>query len=219
MQESEKSLFIIGDIHGCLHTLKSLLQYWYPEKEQLIQLGDMIDRGNYSQEVVAFLRKTQETHKDTIILKGNHEWLSLEHFDHGRSEWYPRYGKKVLWEYHLNEVDFQKDLDWFRQLPLFWENDHIFVSHAGISHSPEAMNENHREGLLWTRSNLKHIGKVQVIGHTPVKGGKPVFTEESNSWNIDTGVYMGKKLSALRMKQDGTVLEILSVHTEDKDIE
>ena len=163
------NLFIIGDVHGCYHTFRSLLQYWEPEHEVLIQLGDLIDRGNYVPETIQLARELQQKHSNIVFLKGNHEGLAIEYFDHNSGNWYERFGKKVLWQYQLKERDVKADMDWFKQMPLYWENENIFVSHAGISNSPHCMDEQSREGILWNRDALKNTGKLQVIGHTPQK--------------------------------------------------
>ncbi len=47
------NLLIIGDIHGCFNTFKTLLdKHWKSDAEILIQLGDLIDRGNFSAETL-----------------------------------------------------------------------------------------------------------------------------------------------------------------------
>lgn len=55
MNNVERS-FIIGDIHGCLGMLKSLIGKidWHPDRDSLIFLGDYIDRGEDSKGVIDF---------------------------------------------------------------------------------------------------------------------------------------------------------------------
>jgi len=45
-------VFIIGDVHGCYHTFLAMLEFWNKDEEMLIQIGDLIDRGSYSPEVL-----------------------------------------------------------------------------------------------------------------------------------------------------------------------
>lgn len=52
-----KKIFVIGDVHGCLHTLEKMLSYWEKNTEQLIFVGDLIDRGNFSPETVSLVKK------------------------------------------------------------------------------------------------------------------------------------------------------------------
>lgn len=55
-------LFAIGDIHGCFDSLKELVEHKIQLKknDKLILLGDYIDRGNKSKEVVDFIIKLKE---------------------------------------------------------------------------------------------------------------------------------------------------------------
>ena len=52
-------LVAIGDIHGCLHTLKDLLRMvsYSSQTDTLVFVGDYIDRGRFSCEVVNMLMK------------------------------------------------------------------------------------------------------------------------------------------------------------------
>jgi serine/threonine protein phosphatase 1 len=212
-------VFIIGDVHGCFYTFKAILEFWDPEHEVLVQLGDLIDRGNHTPEVIKLCRDLQKKHENAVFLKGNHEWLALQYFKKNKDEkWYDKYGKKVLWQYTFAERDVEDDFRWMDSLDSYWQNDHVFVSHAGISVSPLSMNEDHYSGLLWHRMELKNIGKVQVYGHTPVKGRKPIFDEKTNSWNIDTGAYLGQALTGIKFTEKGELIDTFSIPTIEKDI-
>ena len=69
------NFFVIADVHGCLHTFRELLTHWRPAEETLVQLGDLVDRGNYSPEVVELCRQlSQDFPEKTVFLKGNHDW-------------------------------------------------------------------------------------------------------------------------------------------------
>ena len=62
--------FVIGDIHGCFDELMELLEkVGLQEEDRLVSLGDIVDRGNKSKEVYAYLRHR----KHTKVLVGNHE--------------------------------------------------------------------------------------------------------------------------------------------------
>ncbi|GAK02244.1 serine/threonine protein phosphatase [Geomicrobium sp. JCM 19037] len=63
--------FIIGDIHGNYDELLQLLTHWDPATETLIFLGDYIDRGPDSLQVVRHVM--QLVKEGAIALKGNHE--------------------------------------------------------------------------------------------------------------------------------------------------
>lgn len=213
------NLFIIGDVHGCFHTFKALLEFWEPEKEMLIQLGDLMDRGNFTPQLINYCRELEKNYRNVVFLKGNHEWLALQYANNSKDEnWYDKYGKKVLWQYVLEERRFEEDVIWLKTLKTFWQNEAVMISHAGISESPFAFDENHYSGLIWQRLGIKNIGKVQVYGHTPVKGNKPFYDQQSNSYNIDTGAYLGRSLTGIKLKENGELIDTFSIRTIEKDI-
>ena len=50
---------VIGDVHGCLRELESLLEKvgYAPATDQLVFVGDLVDRGPFSAQVVRFVRR------------------------------------------------------------------------------------------------------------------------------------------------------------------
>jgi serine/threonine protein phosphatase 1 len=70
-------------------------------------------------------------------------------------------------------------------------------------------------GVLWNRSPLKNIGKLQIIGHTPTD--RPKYDMTSNAWNIDTGAaYLGY-LTGVKIKSNGEVSEFIREDTDLRD--
>ncbi|HEX8659235.1 MAG TPA: metallophosphoesterase, partial [Hymenobacter sp.] len=64
------NLFLIGDVHGCFHTLTELLTHWRPATDRHIQVGDLVDRGPYIPETVELARPLNEQHpRTTTFLK------------------------------------------------------------------------------------------------------------------------------------------------------
>ena len=68
---------IIGDIHGCLKSLQKLLKLVEKEADTFIFLGDYIDRGSESKEVIEYILKFKKTHREVITLLGNHEIMTM----------------------------------------------------------------------------------------------------------------------------------------------
>ena len=56
---TKQEAFVIGDIHGMYHLLEDLLTHWCPEDQQLIFVGDLIDRGPNSKATVEKVRELQ----------------------------------------------------------------------------------------------------------------------------------------------------------------
>ena len=51
-----QKIFVIGDVHGCYHTLLDLLNK-LPKDASIIMIGDLCDRGPYSKEVIDLIIK------------------------------------------------------------------------------------------------------------------------------------------------------------------
>jgi serine/threonine protein phosphatase 1 len=170
-----QTLLIIGDVHGCLHTFRTLVEtYWQPETMRLIQLGDLTDRGRFIPETIAFARELEEKHGEkTIFLKGNHESMVLGMWDAIRSAspdlaaGYARQNSTLLQYFKRPErlEHLLGDMQWLRERPLYWENDHVFVSHAGIAamweNREEALQENNPENIhQHGRGGISSSGKL-----------------------------------------------------------
>ena len=100
-------LVAIGDIHGCVHTLKDLLNRvsYSSQTDTLVFIGDYIDRGYFSYEVVDMLIKLQhQVGKDKVVcLRGNHEQMAIDAYRHGDYPlWYRNGG-------HTTEYSFEKN--------------------------------------------------------------------------------------------------------------
>jgi len=122
------STYAIGDIHGCFAELQKLLSLvaFNPEKDRLWLVGDLINRGPQSLEVLRFVKFLGSA--ATVVL-GNHELYAL----------YLHYHNRLLNNFpHLKVIlsapDSTELLAWLRQKPLL----HYDVSlgyvmvHAGI---------------------------------------------------------------------------------------
>ena len=210
---------IVGDVHGCFHTFRELVQqYWRANDEILIQVGDLIDRGNFSPETVAMARTLEERFSGRVVfLKGNHEFEAVlyHEFQHNPL-WLKQGGIETLQQYSKAQRLLRDDITWFANLPMYYGNENFFVSHAGLTDTDDPYNETNPRGVLWNRSQLKNIGKLQVIGHTPLSSN-PEFRLEENVWNVDTGAYRGNALSALRINSSAKVLDIISIPTHPID--
>lgn len=172
-----------GDIHGCLGHLDALLQSIAPTSEDdLILLGDFVDRGPDSAGVICRIVKLSQIHRLTP-LKGNHEQMMLDargsHDKH--SDWLRNGGDATLRSYagirgRLHDVpaDHWQFLE--NRLVDYLETDtHIFV-HA-TAYPDMAMAEQPDYMLRWERCDRIQAhasGKVIVCGHTPQKDGRPL---------------------------------------------
>ena len=72
-------LLCVGDIHGSARELEILLAAVAPgPADQLVFLGDYVDRGPASNEVIALLVDLQARLPGTVFLRGNHEEMMMD---------------------------------------------------------------------------------------------------------------------------------------------
>lgn len=219
---------VIGDIHGCFHTLKDLvvkIRAKYPNME-IYSVGDLVDRGNFSYEVIEYVKS-----EGIKFTPGNHDYMMyyfIKYPTHeiGRPWTYNGYEPTLLsYNNHFDKLN--EHLDFIFSSPLYYNLDDCFISHAGISRSmkyilpddyqndlskmDEAIqsNINAESGILWTRDALLNIGKLQVVGHTIKK--EVISSEKYNTVYIDTGAFLGNKLSAVIVEKNRIVDKIFEL--------
>ncbi len=198
---------IIGDVHGHYDALMQLLELAkFTAEDQLYFLGDLIDRGPKSKEVLEFVRSG----KHHCVL-GNHEQLLLnalaEHADKsGRARlahWTQNGGKETIYSYvdsykvteFVEQMHESGTVDWLKALPLSIDLDDLFLVHAGLRPDVPLEQQEARD-LLWIRNDFFYHptpyfpDKLIVGGHTytihlDVEAGKLV---KGPGWlNIETG--------------------------------
>jgi len=128
-------LVAIGDIHGCVHTLKDLLNRvsYSSQTDTLVFIGDYIDRGYFSYEVVDMLIKLQhQVGKDKVVcLRGNHEQMAIDAYRHGNYPlWYRNGGRSTEYSFEKNGQDLANTISWFETLPLVYDTPEIIFCHA-----------------------------------------------------------------------------------------
>lgn len=203
--------FIIGDIHGCYYTLREMLDnHWHSTEEKLVILGDFVNKGKHTFAVLEFLIDLKEKlGEKMIILKGNNEYLFEEYYRDSIT----LSAKQKFENYNL---DYIQTLNWMNNLPHQWQNGVVYASHAGVAEDAEFPVDDDDVQILFNRKPLKNIGKRQFVGHVVMD--EPKFDESSDAWYLDTGAGFGKKLTAARVENTGTVNEIISLEVNKKDI-
>lgn len=200
---------VIGDIHGCYNELKSLLLYletkgeYDKTKDKLVFLGDYIDRGKNSRLVIKLVRSLQENNNNVVALMGNHEDMLINYYKGIDDSWSFNGHFETLKSYEGFEKEFEDDVKWMKNLPLYHEDEHCVYVHAGVDvYKP--IEKQRKMTLLWTREPFiyatKEYYKKVIFGHTSTlflnNTDKPVYTEAFNI-GIDTGCVYGGALTAL----------------------
>jgi serine/threonine protein phosphatase 1 len=225
---------VIGDIHGCFHTLKNLLvqiREKYPVLE-IYSVGDLVDRGNFSYEVIEFVKS-----EGIKFTPGNHDYMMYYFIKYPTNEigrpWTHNGYEPTLLSYNNHFDKLNEHLDFIISKPLYYDLEDCFISHAGISRAMKSLlpddyqkdlskmnktiqaNINSEAGILWTRDALLNIGKLQVVGHTIKR--EFTFTEKSNVVYIDTGAFLGNRLSAVIVEKN-KVVDTIFERTDQNDI-
>ena len=224
-------IYAIGDVHGRADLLKGVfaaidvdLAVSPPAQALQVFLGDYIDRGPASREVVDLIIERSRAHQ-TVSLKGNHESYATRFLKDPTvlGEWRALGGLQTLMSYGLSpSVNADDDdtgalarrfaavlPDSHAQFlsglkPSFSCGDFFFV-HAGVRPGVP-LDRQREEDLLWIRDDFllheEDFGKLVIHGHTPVRD--PDFRD--NRINIDTGAYATGKLTCLIIEQAGLAL-------------
>ena len=209
-------IFAVGDIHGHADELSRLLDFLVDSKgccadDQVVFIGDYIDRGSNSKGVIERLLEVQREWPNTVFLKGNHEEMLLSFLGFGgeNGEYYLKNGGGTFFKSYglepfgsleaMREKLPDSHLSFLKSAELgVTLGDCIFV-HAGLSPSRPLDNQLESD-LLWIREEFlaqpHPFGKTVVFGHTAFN---KVFLDLPYRIGIDTGVAFGNVLTAVEL--------------------
>lgn len=181
-----EKIYIIGDVHGCYKSLIALINKLpNKEKSKICFVGDLVDRGANSYDVVKFVI---ENNYDCIL--GNHEQMFLESVPNIRNNkndelfehWlYEAGGKQTLNSYSSKD-EMNKHIKFIKSLPLYIEykdyktkdGRYLVVSHSSVGRAWELRNSEDEmdidlfEGqVLWSRNKYFDNKEIfNIYGHT-----------------------------------------------------
>lgn len=216
-------LYAIGDIHGCLAELQALERLIVADaadvagEKWIVTLGDYIDRGPASAQVLDHLLAPPPAGFRRICLAGNHEQMLLDFLvDPARNQPWLKYGGwETAHSYGLATTGNapavarilaalipKAHLDWLRGLPTTLAVPGFLFVHAGIR--PGIPLDGQADiDLLWIRdpflAAISPSNSIVVHGHTP--GLAPVITPYRI--DIDTTAFATGRLTALRLDASG----------------
>jgi serine/threonine protein phosphatase 1 len=220
--ESGRRIYCIGDVHGRVDLLRTLHATiaddarGFSGARTVIYLGDLIDRGMNSNEVVDLLLDEPLDAFEAIHLKGNHEQTLLDflRYPEQAAGWFTWGGRETLLSYGVSlppgmrapdPEQVRDDLltrlpsrhtDFYRRMPVYHQSgDYLFV-HAGIRPGVP-LQEQRDSDLMWIRgefleSEADH-GCVVVHGHSI----SPHVEMRPNRIGIDTGAFHTGVLTCL----------------------
>lgn len=205
------SSFVIGDIHGCSEELRHLVDA-LPVRpgDEMVFLGDYIDRGPDSSGVVSFLieLKASLSENKLVFLKGNHEDMLLSYLElsghHGKM-FLLNGGWATVQSYgltadnpspiRLHTAMPPAHLQFYQSLESYYLTEPYLCVHAGI-HPLKSLEEQTDEELLWIRDPFLHnshtLPYTILFGHTPQHA---VLYHLPYKIGLDTGLVYGNMLT------------------------
>ena len=231
------TVYVIGDIHGRLDLLKEVHRgidadkgRAHPDGTFEVYLGDYIDRGPQSADVLSALIARSRTSR-ACFLRGNHEQL-LADFLEGKdllSQWKAVGGLPTLLSYGLPgrllagdaaEAEVREalrqrlpdeHLEFLAHTGSYMKLDPYLLVHAGLRPGVR-LEDQQAADIFGIRNDFLDyggdLGYLVVHGHTPVE--EPDF--RPNRINIDTGAFATNRLTCLRIGADGpSVLDMAAI--------
>lgn len=202
-QLDERSVVVIGDIHGCAQALRELLTEIINTNCQVVFVGDLMDRGLQFESVLTIVYSMCTDPKkwgikSAICLMGNHERMILDaHSGHDFRLWLYNGG-------FTEDFQFISDTNrwgWLNGLPLYYEHPtkvdwdgeilNLLVTHGSVDPGVPLEYQD-PETLYWGRKiqGFSH-DHITVHGHTICREGEPLEydTPTGKVLRIDTGSY------------------------------
>lgn len=217
----------VGDVHGRLDLLQRIESKIakLAINASVVFVGDYIDRGEASAQVLAYLMQRETASSQITCLMGNHEQMCLSFLKdpvaHGPL-WLRNGGLQTLASYGIGQsggsnaltsperLEIMRDrlvnamgpglIGWLTRRPLLWTSGNVVVVHAGADPLIPLARQTSRS-LLWGHSAFgqrpRPDGFWVVRGHTIVD--KPQCAERCIS--IDCGAYATGHLTAAIISQ------------------
>ncbi|ASJ73565.1 metallophosphoesterase family protein [Granulosicoccus antarcticus] len=219
----KKRIYVIGDVHGELDMLQCAIDKIEADggaDAKVVFLGDYVDRGAQSKEVIEFLIEGLSVGKNWLCLLGNHDRMfSLFMQDSPQADVrLPRQytwlhdrigGKETLASYGINAGDGdhfrdahkraratvpEAHLKFLESLEYFHQEDDFLFVHAGIRPGIPFKQQD-KNDLVWIRGEFLESKKphpwLVVHGHTPVEAAR----HYGNRVCLDTGSGYGRQLT------------------------
>jgi serine/threonine protein phosphatase 1 len=230
-----EAAYAVGDVHGCFDLYRALEAQIVADIARLggigllVVLGDTIDRGPKSAEMIDHLIAPPPPGLMRVVLRGNHEEMFLRFLQapERAASWLRHGGLETLASYGIDTAPFERGTltprrmqnvletmvppehrQFLAALPDAFILPPFMFTHAGVdpARSPEQQSARDlRWGANVSASALDDGAfPLKVVhGHTPCAGGTALI--EPGRINLDTGAYVSGKLTAARFLRDGSV--------------
>lgn len=197
--------YAIADLHGRYDLLMKSFEAIFddckkhPEDDYtIITLGDYIDRGPESNEIIATLIAEQKQ-LPLICLKGNHEDMAVQVCSNPTWNmvdwWMGNGGAATIRSYDPNAYTGEvhqmdpEHLKWMANLPLYYETPGQVFVHAGIPYVNAPLEEQDKEKLIWMlygRNEAGGWGETSLLRPKHVVHGHHQFADGPHEWEFRT---------------------------------
>lgn len=211
--------FVVADLHGRFDLLEkaiTMIEEEAPEGGRFIVLGDFVDRGLQSKEIIQRLMAGPSSPKwEWIVLQGNHEDIMLQAYRNPACLrwWCTNGGSRTLYSYGYafgDSLKYPLNIDpdhiaWLTHLPVVFQDEHRIFVHAGVPHFCK-VEDARKETMQWMLNkgdiesrdadlydDLPHCsGKHVVHGHHQSEKHPLLLPHRTN---LDTWAYFTGKLA------------------------
>ncbi len=194
---------VIGDIHGCYHELLDLLdRAGLSSDDQIMAIGDVVDRGPHSAEVLAFFQRTPNTRS----ILGNHERKHIRSF---RGEIQPAASQRIT-RAQVGEPDYPAAITFMDQFPRYLELPDAILVHGFYEPGVSLVDQREavivgtlsgegylRERYRWPWYELYDGAKPLIVGHRDYTGLMQPLIYHDRVYGIDTRCCYGGALTGL----------------------
>lgn len=161
----------ISDVHGCFYTFSALLkQLQLTKEDQLFLVGDMVNRGLYSDKVLDYIIQLKQEGFQLYFIRGNHEQAvlnSIKKTTGQRKRLLKSCNSLCLLENGQIKNSYQDVLE---KSYHFIELDRFFLVHAGFNSQKKQMfvDSFSMMNIRQFKAKKKELkGKTIIFGHTP----------------------------------------------------
>jgi len=207
---------VVGDIHGCFDEFQMLIEKIGPSADDvIISVGDMVDRGPKSPEVVGFFMRR----KNAKAIMGNHE---RKHLRFSQGLMLPKnfgiHQRNTMVQFENRQaalnLSYSDALGYFKTLPLYLDFPEAIIVHAGLIYGISFNEQNEKiltgagfrpendrkpEGLFVWCDLYPKDAKPVIFGHLGVGHAPWSLPQRDNLFPIDTGCAAGGYLTAVTL--------------------
>jgi serine/threonine protein phosphatase 1 len=219
--------YAVADLHGrrdlLILAISRILDHSQGQRAKIVTLGDYVDRGPHSREVIECLANWSSPTLSLVALKGNHEammWECCRNLSE-LERWVKNGGGQTLSSYDLHgsrgvSAVSEAHLIWIAKLPALYVDQHRIYVHAGVEPNL-SLDHQGDQILLWKRypeGFKKGHGRYHVVHGHDAKLEGPILTKGRT--NLDTWAWKTGRLVVGVFDDDvpGGPVEILEIKSD-----